>query len=158
MSALCLLDTSILLEFLAVPSKSGQLEKIKAEMAQKITAGESLFLPMASVFETGNHIGQNGDGTLRRECAARFVQLVQQAMQGKTPFTTIAFPNNEQLQSWLNEFPDHAKTGSGLGDLSIIHDWRRLCELHPVRRVYIWSLDGHLSAYDWAGVKQADRK
>jgi hypothetical protein len=81
MSALCLLDTSVLVEWLAVPKKSGQKDVITAQMREKIGAGESLYLPMASVFETDNHIGQNGDGTLRRNCAVRFVDLVEQAMQ-----------------------------------------------------------------------------
>ena len=35
-----------------------------------------------------------------------------------------------------------------VGDLSIIHDWRRLCEQNPQRRVTIWSLDQHLAGYD----------
>jgi predicted ATPase len=33
-------------------------------------------------------------------------------------------------------------------DLSIQKEWARQCELHPLRRVYIGSLDAHLSSYD----------
>jgi hypothetical protein len=150
MGALCLLDTSILLEWLAVPIKAAKTKDVEDKLRQKLAAGESLFLPMASVFETGNHIGQNGDGTLRRECAQRFVTLVQAALSGKAPFTPIGFPDSAHIQQWIGEFPDHACRGSGLGDLSIIHDWQRACEKHPARRVYIWSLDKHLTAYDRA--------
>ncbi|WP_308255994.1 hypothetical protein [Geminocystis sp. GBBB08] len=42
------------------------------------------------------------------------------------------------------DFPDSAMRGSGLGDLSIIHDWQKLCNINQGRRVYIWSLDEHL--------------
>ncbi len=37
--------------------------------------------------------------------------------------------------------------GSGLGDLSIIHDWQKLCTQNQGRHVYIWSLDDHLKNY-----------
>ncbi|MEA3642246.1 MAG: hypothetical protein VBE63_20230 [Lamprobacter sp.] len=68
----------------------------------------------------------------------------------KSPFKPISFLQATELQAWLNEFPDHAMSGSGLGDLSIIHDWQRLCAQNRGRRVYIWSLDDHLRAYDRA--------
>jgi hypothetical protein len=35
-----------------------------------------------------------------------------------------------------------------MGDLSMIKEWERQCELHRARRVFIWSLDGHLAGYD----------
>jgi hypothetical protein len=103
---------------------------------------------MATIFETGNHIGQNGDGNLRRKCAKAFVDQVSQALEGASPFKPIHFLAPDDLKRWLSEFPDHASTGSGLGDLSIIHDWQKLCNQNPGRRVYIWSLDGHLNGYD----------
>ncbi|NCS26939.1 MAG: hypothetical protein GPI96_21915 [Microcystis aeruginosa BS13-02] len=46
------------------------------------------------------------------------------------------------------EFPDQAMQRRGLGDLSIIHDWQRICDQNPSRRVYIWSLDKHLKGYN----------
>lgn len=49
---------------------------------------------------------------------------------------------------WLDEFPNWAIQGSGLGDLSINQDWERQCELKRGRRVYIWSSDDHLSSFD----------
>jgi hypothetical protein len=63
-----------------------------------------------------------------------------------------SFLRTEDLREWLAEFPDHAGRGSGLGDLSIIHDWKRLCAQNAARRVYIWSLDRHLASYDRAAV------
>jgi len=148
MGAICLIDTSIFLEILNVPQKASQSELIFQELKEKIEARESLFLPMATILETGNHIAQNGDGNQRRICAEKFVNQVTQALEGKSPFTPISFLKKEDLQGWLKEFPHEAMQGRGLGDLSIIHDWQRICDQNPSRRVYIWSLDKHLKGYN----------
>ena len=148
MGAICLIDTSSFLEILNVPHKASQSELILQKLEEKIKARESLFLPMATILETGNHIAQNGDGNQRRTCAEKFVNQVTQALEGKSPFTPISFLKKEDLQGWLKEFPDEAMQGRGLGDLSIIHDWQRICDQNLGRRVYIWSLDKHLKGYN----------
>jgi len=79
-----------------------------------------------------------------------FVSLVRDAIQGKTPFTTTPFFEPKALQTWLEEFPDWANRGSGLGDLTLVQEFHRQRSLNPGRRVYIWTLDNrHLSSYDW---------
>ncbi|MCZ8025394.1 MAG: hypothetical protein O9332_08070 [Microcystis sp. LE19-10.1B] len=105
---------------------------------------------MATILETGNHIAKakKVDGNQRRICAEKFVNQVTQALEGKSPFTPISFLKKEDLQGWLKEFPDEAMQGRGLGDLSIIHDWQRICDQNLGRRVYIWSLDKHLKGYN----------
>lgn len=148
MKAICLIDTSIFVEILDVPGKASQHNQVLHALEEKITASESLFLPMATIIETGNHIAQNGDGNQRRSCAQRFVEQVKLALAGTSPFQPISFLTQDALSQWLAEFPDSAMGGSGLGDLSIIHDYHRLYALNAGRRVYIWSLDKHLSAYD----------
>jgi len=150
MTAICLLDTSVFVEILNVPGKATQHEVILTQLGERIRRRESLFLPMATILETGNHLGQNGDGHARRRCAQRFVREVSTALAGQSPFKPISFLQATELQAWLSEFPDHAMSGSGLGDLSIIQDWQRLCAQNRGRRVYIWSLDDHLRAYDCA--------
>jgi hypothetical protein len=150
MGAICLIDTSIFLEILNVPHKASQSELILQKLEEKIKARESLFLPMATILETGNHIAKakKVDGNQRRICAEKFVNQVTQALEGKSPFTPINFLKKEDLQGWLKEFPDQAMRGRGLGDLSIIHDWQKICDQNPSRRVYIWSLDKHLKGYN----------
>ncbi len=150
MSAICLIDTSVFVEILNVPFKATQHAAIVAGLTDRIQASETLFLPMTTILETGNHIGQNGDGGGRRQCAKRFVRLVGEALAGTAPFKPINFLQAQEIQAWLAEFPDHAARGSGLGDLTIVHDWQRLCAQNLARRVYIWSLDAHLGAYDRA--------
>lgn len=148
MRAICLMDTTVFVEFLEVPTMSSQSDEIVTETRQKVELGEKLFLPMATILETGNHISQNGDGRQRRQCAERFLRQVALAIDGKSPFTPINFLAAEDMRNWLSEFPDAAMQGRGLGDLSIIHDWERQKHLHHGRRVYIWSLDDHLQGYD----------
>lgn len=148
MTSVCLLDTSIFVEILDLPDMVSQRDEIMDALQGKIQAHESLFLPMATILETGNHIGQNGDGRQRRACAERFVEQVSQALDGQSPFKPISFLKQDELKNWLAEFPNHACSGSGLGDLSIIHDWQRLCAQNISRRVYIWSLDDDLAGRD----------
>ncbi len=146
--SICLLDTSVFVEFLNVPNMNAQHAAIHNELKQKIQDGEFLFLPMATILETGNHIAQNGDGKQRRKVADFFVEQVQLALDGESPFTPIAFPTQDAMREWLAAFPDVAMRGQGLGDLSIVHDWERMCAQHPGHRVYIWSLDHHLASHD----------
>jgi len=107
-----------------------------------------MLLPLAAVIETANHVAQCADGGVRRGAAARFVRLVKQAIEGNTPFTPTPFFEPEAILGWLDDFPESATRGMGLGDLSIIKEFERQCELHPGRRVFIWSLDRHLRSYD----------
>lgn len=118
------------------------------EFAAKREGDETLLLPMSAIIETGNHIGHLRDGRRRRESSEIFVQLVQQAIRGKSPFTATPFFESEALLAWLDEFPDWANRGSGLADLTIKKEFDRQCLLNPMRHVYIWSLDQHLSSYD----------
>lgn len=147
MSAICLIDTSIFLEILDVPMKATNHEHVLLELQRKIENRDTLFLPMATILETGNHIAQNGDGGQRRICAINFVSQVSKALNGQSPFKPISFLEEEQLQQWLLEFPDYAMIGNSLGDLSIIHDFQRFCRQSPRREIYIWSQDSHLSSF-----------
>ena len=156
LSAVCLLDTSIFCEILAVPNMhadaAGHIRKLRA----RVEAGETLLLPMTAILETGNHIGHHGAGAARRAAAERFVEQVTRAVNGSAPFEPSRFWTPEVLVEWLAAFPNWAARvdpkgkGSGLGDLSLVEEWKFACELFPRPRVYIWSLDAHLSSYDRA--------
>ncbi|MDD3536095.1 MAG: hypothetical protein PHC50_08135, partial [Candidatus Cloacimonetes bacterium] len=140
--------TSIFLEILNVPFRANQHDDIIKKLEEKIEHRESLFLPMATILETGNHIAQSANGEQRRKIAERFVRFIQDALEGKAPFTPINFLSSERMKQWLAEFPDSAMRGISLGDLSTIKDWERQCTLHKARRVYIWTLDQDLMGYD----------
>lgn len=151
---ICIVDTSILCELLQVPNMSDGYAEHRAALEAKVENGESLLVPMPAVLETGNHIGQNGSGGQRRKAAQRFVSFIESAIAGDAPFTPTPFPDVEEMRGWLSQFPDWAARvdekgrGSGLGDLAIQREWDRQRRLNPMRRVYIWSKDLHLSSYD----------
>lgn len=145
--SVCLVDTGILCEYLQVPNLCGRSKEISAQFKQKLRNNESLVLPVSTLLETGNHIGQNGDGRQRREVARRFVQLAEQAVGGEFPFIPTPVFKPRELLDWISHFPDWAGGGSGLGDLTILKEFERQCEIYRSRRVYIWSTDRHLSSY-----------
>ena len=60
----------------------------------------------------------------------------------------LTFLIPEEMQKWLTEFPNSAMQGMGIGDLSIIHDFNRICCQNSGLTVYIWSLDYHLRGYE----------
>lgn len=148
MRTICLIDTSIFVNILNVPNMNRDHVPITQELELKIRNNEGLFLPMATILETGNHIAQNGDGNQRRTRANLFARQVELAIDGKSPFTPVNFLEAHDLRRWLSDFPDWAMQSRGLGDLSIVHDWERVRDQNQARRVYIWSLDTHLSGYD----------
>lgn len=147
-SAVILVDTSIFCEILDVPGRAQQRASILQELEDRLRRGESLLLPLATILETGNFIAQKGSGDVRRQAARRFCEQVGKAIDGNSPFTPTPLFEAETMRSWLDQFPEAAMRGQGFGDLSIVEDWRRQCELHPHRRVAIWSLDQHLQGYD----------
>lgn len=150
--SIVLVDTSVFCEIVPVPGRSQSRDEILEQLEEHIQNEATLLLPIATILETGNHIAHINDGRQRRVTAEQYVQLVQQALgniEGPAPWTVpqpLLAP--EDLQRYLNEFPDHAMREIGLGDLSIINEYERQCQLHQLRRVFIWSLDDHLSAYD----------
>lgn len=153
MTALCLLDTSVLCEPIPVPGKSQAHQHVRAEFDRLRTDGHQVFLPFATLLETGNHIGRIDDAQLRQQAARRFVQVVRSALEGDEPFQLFRIPDRNDLARWLDAFPGWAQCkGAGLGDLSIEVEWRRLCCANRKRRVWVWSLDAHL-----AGLDSADR-
>jgi hypothetical protein len=146
--SICLLDTSVFCNIVAVPGKCQQADEVRARLNSLIRDRTTFLLPMISILETGNHIGQVSDGSARREAAIRFVAQVQGALNGLAPWWPTPFVRPEDLRSWLSLFPDSAKQKCGLGDLVIIQEWERQRALHPIRRVFIWSFDQHLHGYD----------
>lgn len=117
-------------------------------LEELIDEGITLLLPLATIYETGNHIAQNGDGRQRRNAAERFVEQVDLALQGENPFTPTDINEEDELRRWLTRFPDYAEREVGFGDMAIVEAFRDECDRHPSRRVFIWALDGDLASYD----------
>lgn len=148
MSAVCIMDTTVFCELLAVPGKSNAVDAHQKQMREKVTAREVLLLPMTTILETGNHIGQVADGGRRRQVAERFVAMVEAAVCGAAPFETTPLFDDKVILGLLKEFPNWVGRQSGFGDLTIYREWEEQCARNPRRRVYIWSNDQDLQGYD----------
>jgi hypothetical protein len=143
-----IIDTSVFVEILAVPGKSQAVEEIRAELGGWIESDAALLLPMAVIIETGNHIAQVSNGGKRRRAAKGFVERVQEALDGESPFEPTPSFDVDALREWLPSFVQRATAGIGMADASLIELWEQQRALNPARRVLIWSLDDDLSSYD----------
>ncbi|MBQ0922122.1 hypothetical protein KBW71_27125 [Hydrogenophaga aromaticivorans] len=157
MKAIVLLDTSVYLNVLDVPGFNQDRADILGEFETLIRSGDRFLLPLAAVWETGNHIADLADGQTRRRYAEALYIDVAKAFNGDVPYRATHFPERAEFLSWLSEFPDMAmrnkserkqREGVSLADLSIIKEWERTCNLNSMSRVRIWSLDSDLAGYD----------
>lgn len=150
MPPIVIVDTSVLLNVLAIPGFSQDRDAVLDRFGELVDAGASILLPLGAVFETGNHIADVPDGRQRRRYATAFADQVRRALKREAPWTLAPLPDTDQLMGWLDTFPNDATEGLGMVDLSIKKEWERACSQHPHRRVLIWALDQHLRSYDRA--------
>ena len=148
MGEIVIVDTSILLNILDVPSFNQYREVVFEQFEQCIDRDATLLVPLGVVLESGNHIAQLGDGNKRRHHAKKFRDQMGKALAGEAPWNLVPLPDHKQLNGWLNAFPDFAQGKVGLVDLSIIKEWEAACQRHSLSHVRIWSLDADLEAYD----------
>ena len=149
-----IVDTSVLLNLLDVPGRNQDRDAVLGQFGELSDAEVNLLLPIAAIFEAGNHIAQLSDGRQRRDHAQRFSARVREALNGQAPWTVTPLPSTTQeladWLNWLNDFPEFAMREVGMGDLSIVKAWESACAKHPQHRVSIWSLDQDLACYDRA--------
>ena len=156
MSTIVLLDTSVYLNVLDVPEFNQDRTNVLTQFEQSIQSGDYFLLPLAAVWETGNHIAHLGDGRTRRQYAELLRTDVAKAFGGEAPYRATRFPERDEFMRWLGDFPDivmrsksdEKREGVSLADLSIIKEWEHTCHLHSMSRVRIWSLDDDLAGYD----------
>lgn len=148
MRAVAIVDTSIFCNVLNIPNMNSERERVMQQLEEFLKNETSLLLPMAAVYETGNHIAQISNGGNRRRFAEAFIQQVKKAMTGEAPWQVMQLPTTEEIGEWLSGFPDSAMRGAGMGDLSIIKEWEKFKGKVPDCRVFIWSLDKDLQGYD----------
>ena len=149
MKEIHLIDTSVFCNIMRIPGMCPQHREALTELQALVARpGTTLLLPVTRIYETGNHIAQNGSGTQRLQVAQRFASQVQAAFDGRAPWTPTPLQGPSEMSAWLGLFPDYALQGIGLGDLSIIKTFEQVCELNPMARVRIWSYDADLGGYD----------
>ena len=149
MSAIVIVDTSVLLNIIDVPDRNQRRDEVFDRLAALIEGGDHLFIPMAAIVEVGNHIAHVKRGALRRAAAERFVKEVRGAINDEAPpWKPINFPSNQEVLRWLDAFPESAMRGVGMGDLSIRQEWESCCQRFPMSRVWVWTLDRDLAGLD----------
>lgn len=148
MSCVRVVDTSVLCNLLRVPHMDQDAGRAAQEFSASLANGDVFLLPVAVIYETGNHVAHVANGAKRRAVAEGFVQLVRKAFEGELPFVPTPLQNPETMAEWLGEFPAGAAAGIGFGDLAITKVWEEQCALNQARRVMIWSYDRHLAGYD----------
>lgn len=148
MKAVAIVDTSIFCNLLNIPNMNSSRKEVVEEFKRLINDETSFLLPMATVYETGNHIAQLSDGRNRRRFAEDFVEEVQKAINGDAPWQIMQVPTLKEIGIWLDEFPDSAMPNVSMGDLSIIQEWENAKKRTPYLRVFIWSLDQDIMGYD----------
>jgi hypothetical protein len=148
MSVIVLLDTTILMNVWNVPGFNQHRGDVFSKFSTLIDQGAHLFIPMAAIFEAGNHIAQLSDGQMRRSVAQRFSKDVMAALKGNAPWKAIRKYALDGLEDWVSKFPDEAMAGLGMGDLSIKMEWEALSAQFPMSHVTVWTLDGDLAGLD----------
>lgn len=160
MRVIWLLDTSIFLNVLDVAGWNQDRGRVLQDFQARVEADHHFLLPLATVWETGNHIARLADASLRRQFAQVLADAVTNAVAGKAPFQPTYFPSPEEFLAWVRDFPEFAqrskspkktREGVSLADMSIIKEFERTCALNALARVVIWSLDSDLQGYDRAG-------
>ena len=148
MSAIVIVDSSVLLNIIDVPGRNQHRAKVLDRLAALIDSGDHLFILMAAIVEVGKHIARVANGVHRRSAAERFVSEVRSALANEAPCKPVNFPSNQEVLKWLNAFPDSAMRGIGIGDLSIRHEWDACRHRYSMSRVWVWTLARDLAGLD----------
>jgi predicted nucleic acid-binding protein len=148
MSAIVIVDSSVLLNIIDVPDRNQRRAEVFDRLAELIEGGDHLFIPMAAIVEVGNLIAHVRNGAQRRAAAERFVKEVRRALADEAPWKPINFPSNQEVLGWLDAFPDWSTKGGGMGDLSIRQEWESCCHRYSMSRVWVWTLDVDLAGLD----------
>ncbi|UWX57462.1 hypothetical protein NY406_09670 [Chlorobaculum sp. MV4-Y] len=143
MGDIVLLDTSVYTNILDVPGRNQNRKEIFDDFQIRIENSDNFLLPMATIWETGNHIAHLPDGNQRRQFAEKLLGNVLDALNGKAPYRPTYFPGREVFMEWLT-----TREGVSLSDFSIIKEWEQTRDRHPMGLVLVWSLDSDLSGYD----------
>lgn len=96
MRAVAIVDTSIFCNVLDIPNMNGEREQVMKELKDFLKTETTLLLPMAAVYETGNHIAHLGNGRNRRRFAEAFIEQVKKAMTGEAPWQVMQVPTTEE--------------------------------------------------------------
>jgi len=142
-----IMDTSIFTNILDVPGRNQNRKEVLSLFKSRIDTDDSFLMPYAAIIETGNHIAHL-DGNYKYTYANKFIEQLKLAIEGQAPWKPMKFPTHEDLQRWLDNFPEFCGKGIGFGDYSIIKEWEAQKDLFKGYSVRIWTLDHDLQGYE----------
>lgn len=145
LKGLLIIDTSIMLEYLQVPDKSSNASGITERIDAMLKSNEYiLFLPLATIVETGNHISHvKSNNDVRFLIAQAFVSKVKMALEGTKPFKALEWEAKE-IGEWIDVFPIEASKKISFGDCSIKAQFKKICKQFSGLPIKIWSKDDDL--------------
>lgn len=109
MSDIVLLDTSVYLNVLNVPGFNQDRNHILNVFDIRVQNGDHFLLPMATIWETGNHISRLTTGGSRYQFASKLIDDVSGAIDGNASYRPTYFPEREVFLRWLADFPNYAQ-------------------------------------------------
>ncbi len=156
------IDTSVMLNILDVPGRNADREDILAEFKVIDSSRESLYIPLPTIIETGNHIAHINDDRARRACADKFAKMLNALSDEEAPWKLYGYelkPND--IKEIANQFINSATAKTGIGDLCIVYFYEKyINNTSALGKVMIWSTDRHLMGYsqDLTGtIRRKDR-
>ena len=150
MANIVIIDTSVLLNLLDVPGRNRESEQVAAQFREFSTQNARFLLPFAVIIETAGFIKRVRDTGQRREVAKRFTCAITAPSRNSEHFIgSTSYPDQDDFEKWIKDFPDYAARDIDLTDLLIIRIWENAKNVAPDDRVQIWSLDQDLTGYDY---------
>lgn len=150
MSEVLIVDTTVFLNVLGVPGHCQHVQEVLEELESQVQASSEFLLPISVVLESGNHIADLTNGDHRWRWGEILRDQVRAAIEGGSAWGLTPLPTENDLDSWMQEFPQAAREGVTAVNVTVIKAWRAAYHKNPSRRVRIWSLNQRLQGYDRA--------
>ena len=150
MPQIVIVDTTVLLNLLNTPQHNQDKRRVLEEFEAIKEDGGRFLLPLAAVFQAGDHIADLRNGNHRWRYAGVLRDQVRRALREEAPWGLAQLADEHGIEAWLAVFPDFANRGKGYGmsALSIVQAWEAARRRIPGQRVRIWSLNRRLQDYD----------
>jgi hypothetical protein len=123
-----IIDTSILCVWLNVPGKDTcgprddiwDKARVEKTLKKEEERGTLFVLPLAVIIETGNHIAQSQNAW---GCAKALCDIIRNTLDAQSPWIKFSQQDvlwgPENLRKLTNEWPEFAKSGLSIGDMTI---------------------------------------
>lgn len=150
-----LVDTCVLVDLLDIPFEAEDYDARRHELSERVQLGVELFLPLACVIETGQHVQRIADGDARRDRAIRYEGFLRAAVAGTAPWSFSPLTWDTAFVDDLLRQPTRLDGGLvnslatrhlEMGDLAILTELRRMRQNVVHVRFGVWTRDAALAA------------